>query len=64
MTKREAAIMSAYTGFLLGEFSELQKYISEIMGRDVMTHELGDAEFAKKVRMLSHKDILTIAISE
>lgn len=40
MTKREAAIISAYTGYLIGDISEMYKYINEIMGRTVFTHEI------------------------
>ncbi len=42
MNKREAAIVAAYTGFLIGEFSDMHKYIEEIMGGSVFTHELGE----------------------
>lgn len=40
MTKREAAIVSAYTGYLIGDINEMYKYISEIMKRQVFTHEI------------------------
>ena len=40
ITKREAAIITAYTGVVLGEWVEAKKYIDEIMGRDLFTHEL------------------------
>ena len=40
MTKREAAIISAYTGYLIGDINEMYKYINEIMGRTVFTHEV------------------------
>lgn len=40
MTKREAAIISAYTGYLIGDINEMYKYINEIMGRAVFTHEV------------------------
>lgn len=40
MTKREAAIISAYTGFLIGDFNDFQNFVSEIMKRPVFTHEL------------------------
>lgn len=32
MTKREAAIVSAYTGYVIGEFSDSQAYAEEVMG--------------------------------
>ena len=40
MTKREAAIVSAYTGYLIGELGELYKDLSELIGRPVYTHEI------------------------
>ena len=40
MTKREAAIISAYTGYVIGDIDEMYKYINEIMGRTVFTHEI------------------------
>lgn len=40
MTKREVAIVSAYTGYLIGDINEMYKYISEIMKRQVFTHEI------------------------
>lgn len=40
MTKREAAIISAYTGYLIGDINEMYKYINEIMGRTVFTYEV------------------------
>jgi len=43
MTKHEAAVVAAYTGILIGEFSELHAYIEKTMGRSVWTHELAYA---------------------
>ena len=40
MTRREAAIVTAYTGYFIGELSELYKYLSELIGRPVYTHEI------------------------
>ena len=40
ITKREAAIISAYSGIMLGKWEDCHKYIEEIMGRPVYTHEL------------------------
>lgn len=40
MTKREATIVSAYTGYFIGERDDLYKYLSELVGRPVYTHEI------------------------
>lgn len=58
MTKREAAIVTAFTGVLIGEFSEFHKYAEEIMGRPIFTHEFADEEIEKKLKELSKPDIL------
>lgn len=50
LTKEQAAIIGAYTGFLCGEFSDLHKKIEEIMGRPVWTHEMGSEKFTEELR--------------
>lgn len=62
MTKREAAIVSAYTGFLCGEFHEMHKYVEEIMGRPVWTHEMGIREIADQIRDKSKADFIAIEV--
>lgn len=60
MTKREAAIVSAYTGYLLGDFAEMHKYIEEVMGRPVWTHEMGMSAFAEELRTASKADFIAL----
>ena len=62
MTKREAAIVSAYTGFLCGEFSEMHKYVEEIMGRPVWTHEMGSASFFNEIKTKSKPDFVSLVV--
>ena len=40
MTRREAAIVTAYTGYFIGNLDDLYKYLSEIVGRPVYAHEI------------------------
>lgn len=41
MTKRESLLISAYTGYqLTNNFNDLLEFISETLGRPVLTHEL------------------------
>jgi hypothetical protein len=61
MTK-EAAIVSAYTGILIGEFSDMHKYIEKIMNRPVFTHELGDHEIFKEIKQKAKLDFINIDI--
>lgn len=39
MTIREANIVSAYTGILMGNWHDFHGFVEEIMGRPVWTHE-------------------------
>lgn len=62
MTKKEAAIISAYTGYLIGEFSDFQAYAEEIMGRPIFTHDLTRLEYELKEK--SKEDFMSIKIEE
>ena len=62
MTKKEAAIVSAYTGILIGEFTELHKYIEKILGRPVFTHELADSKIWEEIKQKSKKDFCNIEV--
>lgn len=60
MTKREAAIVSAYTGVLIGDFNEMHRYIEEIMGRQVFTHEL--SYISDEITKRSKNDFMNIKV--
>ena len=62
MTKREAAIVSAYTGLLCGEFSYLQEHIEQLLGRPVFTHEL--PYLAEEIEQKSKKDFCNLQIEQ
>ena len=62
MTKKEAAIVSAYTGYLIGEFSDFQAYAEEIMGQPIFTHDLTRLEYELKEK--SKKDFMSIKIEK
>ena len=64
MTKREAAIVSAYTGILIGEFGDMHKYIEEVVGRPVWTHELGNRDVFNRIKELSRNDFLNIKVED
>lgn len=54
MTKREAAIVSAYTGVMMGEFREMHKFVEEeLLGKEVGTIMFTDHEFCKAIKELS-----------
>jgi hypothetical protein len=60
LTKKQGAIIGAYTGYLAGKFSDMHEYIEEIMNRSVFTHELADKTFAMQIKEKATKDFLEI----
>lgn len=64
MTKREAAIISAYTGWLIGEFIDCHSYIEEVMDRPVFTHEMGSKVFTDELHDKCKPDFMNLKIEE
>ena len=63
MTDREKAIVTAYTGvaMLTGEkFSIFHKYIEDIMGRPIWTHELANPDVWDEIKEKSRDDFLRL----
>ena len=66
MTKKECAIVMAYTGItmLSGEdFRIYHEYIEHIMGRPVWTHELASESVVKEIKEKSRYDFLKLCES-
>jgi hypothetical protein len=59
LTREQAAIVSAYTGFLAGPFQDMHEYAEKKAGRPVQTMEFAYG-FAKELRELSKEDFLSI----
>ena len=64
MTKKEAAIISAYTGVLLGEFSDMHEYIEQILGRPVWTHQLANEDIHNEIKNKSRDDFISLSIDK
>lgn len=67
MTDKEKAVVMAFTGvtMLTGDkFSIFHKYVEDIMGRPVFTHEMGDREIARKIKEKALPDFLKICGDE
>ena len=62
MTKREAAIVSAYTGIMIGSFADMDEYAEELFGRPVWTHEFGTKEVVSKLKELAKPDFIGISV--
>jgi len=60
MTSREAAVLGAYTGVLMGSFSDMHRYVEEILERPVMIHELGNEYVEAEIKAASRSDFFDI----
>ena len=60
LTRDQAAVISAYTGFLIGTFSDMHEYAERVLGRPVMTHEFGSHATADELREAAKEDFLAL----
>lgn len=60
LTRRQGAIISAYTGILCGKWEDTHEYIEEKMGRSVWTHELADRSMWESIKEASKCDFVAI----
>ena len=64
MTHQEKIIVSAYTGVLMCEFSDVHNYIEKKLGRPVYIHELTDKKFWEDLREKTKDDFLEVCKEE
>lgn len=65
MTDREKAIVMAYTGVTMLKDDKLQifyKYVEEIMGRPIFTHEM--VQLADEIKEKSKADFIALCADE
>ncbi|MBC6308142.1 hypothetical protein HCJ66_01115 [Listeria sp. FSL L7-1582] len=63
LTKREAAVISAYTGFTLCDFSLVQELADEKLGRSTYTHEFANKLFWEELHTAVRGEFLEICKS-
>lgn len=67
MTDREKAIVMAYTGICMltgDKFQIYHKYVEDIMGRPVWTHEMAFDSIADEIRAKSKDDFIALCVDE
>lgn len=67
MTDREKAIVMAFTGTVMltgDKFDIYHKYIQDIMGRPIWTHELAEESVVTDIKNRSHEDFIKVCNSE
>lgn len=60
MTHQEKIIVSAYTGYLMCNFSDVHRYIEEKLGRPVWTHEMADPKIRHEICNAAREDFLAL----
>lgn len=61
LTKEQAAVITAYTGYLLGSFNDAHSYIEKLMDRPVFTHEMGSKEFMDELQLKAKADFIALS---
>lgn len=56
LTERQAAILTAQTGVMVGHFSGFHKYAEELMGRPVFIHEFGSGGIMDELKKKSYEE--------
>ena len=64
LTKEQAAVLSAFTGVMMGPFHEFHEYVEGIMGRPVYTHEFASDEMSKAIKSAAWDDFMEIVRTE
>ena len=60
LTRRQAAIITAYTGITCGPFEAFHEYAQKLLGRPVWSHEFASKELASKIKDAATEDFLSI----
>ena len=60
MTKKEGAIISAFTGILVGNFSDMHEYSEKIMGTPIFAYQFGSKEFREKLKEKARPDFIAL----
>jgi hypothetical protein len=58
LTPEQAAIVSAYTGFLIGNFGDMHEAVERKLGRPVYTHEF--PSLREKIREAFRADFIAL----
>lgn len=64
MTLDEKIIVSAYTGYLMCDFSLVHAYIQKILGRPVWIHELTNSDILDEIGRRTKPKFLKICADE
>jgi hypothetical protein len=60
LTKEQAAIIGAFTGFTAGPFGDIQEYAEKLLGRPIFTHEFAQKELVAELKEAARPDFFAI----
>lgn len=60
LTKEQAAIIGAFTGYTAGPFSDIHEYAQRVLKQPLWTHEFADEELVKKLQEAAKADFLAL----
>lgn len=61
MTRDEALLLSAYTGYLLvPDFSDVHEFCERILGRPIYTHEFVDEKIVEEIKEKLKPEIMSM----
>lgn len=61
MTRNEALLLSAYTGYLLvPDFSDVHEFCERILGRPIYTHEFVDEKIVEEIKEKLKPEIMSM----
>ena len=61
MTRNEALLLSAYTGYLLvPDFSDVHEFCERILGRSIYTHEFVDEKTIEEIKEKLKPEIMSM----
>jgi len=64
LTREQAAVIGAFTGYLVGPFSDMHGYVEGILGRPVWTHEFASEALSEEIQKAAKPDFMLLAPKE
>jgi hypothetical protein len=61
ITRKQAAIIGAFTGVTCGPFEDIHEYVNSLPGfKGIMTHNFASNETAKRIKEASRDDFIAL----
>ena len=60
MTKHEAAVITAFTGTLFGEFDDFHRYAQKLLDTPIFTHSFGDPKVWASLKEAARPEFIAL----